>query len=91
MFMRSTHCFITSTGHGDPAITPVRSDDRSYESKSGWPSSAMNIVGTPYSAVQRSSCTVSSTVTGSNESFGITIVAPCEVHPRLPITIPKQW
>ena len=31
------------------------------ESKSGWPSSAMNIVGTPYSAVHRSSCTVSST------------------------------
>ena len=47
MFMRSTQLFITSTGHGDPAITPVRSDDRSNESKSGWASSAMNIVGTP--------------------------------------------
>ena len=41
-----------------------------------WPSSAMNIVGTPYSAVQRSACTASSTVRGSNASFGITIVAP---------------
>jgi hypothetical protein len=29
MFIRSTHCFITSTGHGEPAITPVRSDVRS--------------------------------------------------------------
>ena len=51
----------------------------------------MNIVGTPYSAVHRSSCTVSSTDTGSNASFGMTIVAPCEVQPRLPITMPKQW
>jgi hypothetical protein len=45
--MRSTHCFITSTGHGEPAITPVRNVDRSYRSNSGWASSAMNIVGTP--------------------------------------------
>ncbi len=51
----------------------------------------MNIVGTPYSDVQRSACTASSTAVGSNASPGITIVAPCEVHPRLPITIPKQW
>ncbi len=56
MCMRSTHAFITSTGHGEPAITPVRSDDRSKRSNSGWASSAMNIVGTPYSAVQRSAC-----------------------------------
>ena len=51
----------------------------------------MNIVGTPYSAVHRSACTVSSTCTGSNASEGITIVAPCVVQPRLPITMPKQW
>ena len=51
----------------------------------------MNIVGTPYSAVQRSASTVSSTAVGSNESDGITIVAPCDVHPRLAITMPKQW
>ena len=40
-------CFITSTGHGEPAMMPVRSDDRSKLAKSGWLSSAMNIVGTP--------------------------------------------
>ena len=37
-------------------MIPVRSDDRSYVAKSGRPSSAMNIVGTPYSEVQRSCC-----------------------------------
>ena len=91
MCMRSTHAFITSTGHGEPAITPVRSDDRSKRSNSGWASSAMNIVGTPYSAVQRSAATVSSTCVGSKASEGMTIVAPCVVQPRLPITMPKQW
>ena len=91
MCMRSTHAFITSTGHGEPAITPVRSDERSKRSNSGWASSAMNIVGTPYSAVHCSSSTVSRTCVGSNASEGITIVAPCVVHPRLPNTIPKQW
>ncbi len=38
-------------------MMPVRSDDRSNSAKRGWPSSAMNIVGTPCSAVQRSSAT----------------------------------
>ena len=51
----------------------------------------MNIVGTPYSAVQRSAATVSRTCTGSKASPGMTIVAPWVVHPRLPITMPKQW
>ncbi len=39
--------FITSTGHGDPAMIPVRSDSRSNSAKRSWASSAMNIVGTP--------------------------------------------
>ncbi len=54
MCISSTHCFMTSTGHGEPAIMPVRSDDRSNEWKSGWASMAMNIVGTPSTLVQRS-------------------------------------
>ena len=91
MCMRSTAAFITSTGHGEPAITPVRSDVRSKRSNSGWASSAMNIVGTPYSAVHCSSWIVSSTWVGSKASDGYTIVAPWVVHPRLPITMPKQW
>ena len=45
--MRSMHDFMTSTGHGDPAMTPVRNELRSNESKSGWLSSATNMVGTP--------------------------------------------
>ena len=91
MCIRSTHAFITSIGHGAPAITPVRRLERSNRSNSGWASSAMNIVGTPYSAVQRSASIVSRTWVGSNASAGITIVAPWVVQPRLPITIPKQW
>ena len=91
MCMRSTHAFITSTGHGEPAITPVRRLDRSKRSNSGWASSAMNIVGTPYSAVHASASTVSSTWVGSNASDGMTIVAPWVVQPRLPMTMPKQW
>ena len=31
MCISSTHCFMTSTGHGEPAIIPVRNDDRSNE------------------------------------------------------------
>ena len=45
--MKTWTCFITSTGHGEPAMIPVRNDDRSYDGKSAHPSSAMNIVGTP--------------------------------------------
>ena len=47
MFMRSMTLRITSTGHGEPAMIPVRSEVRSNVAKSSWPSSAMNIVGTP--------------------------------------------
>ncbi len=47
MPIRSTTFFMTSTGHGEPAMIPVRREDKSYESNSGWSSSPMNIVGTP--------------------------------------------
>ena len=51
----------------------------------------MNIVGTPYSDVQRSAATASSVATGSNEGAGMTTQAPCEVAARLAMTMPKQW
>ena len=38
---------MTSIGHGEPAMIPVRRLDRSNSEKRGWSSSAMNIVGTP--------------------------------------------
>ena len=44
---------ITAIGQGDPAMMPVRSDDRSNSPNRGCSSSAMNMVGTPCSAVQR--------------------------------------
>ena len=47
MFISFKQRFMTSTGHVEPAMMPVRSDDRSRLAKSGWPSIAMNIVGTP--------------------------------------------
>ena len=91
MFITVCTFFITSTGHGEPAMIPVRSDEKSNRENSGCSSSAMNMVGTPYSAVQRSSCTASMLATGSNDSAGTTMPAPCVVQARLPSTMPKQW
>ena len=51
-------------------MMPVRRLDRSNSSKRGWSSSAMNMVGTPYSEVQRSAWIVSSTASGSKASAG---------------------
>ena len=91
MPMSATTRFITSTGQGEPAMIPVRSEDRSCEPNDGSASSAMNIVGTPYREVHRSAATASSVARGSKPSAGMTMQAPCEVAPRLPITMPKQW
>jgi|GEM_PF-1702367 len=82
---------ITATGHGEPAMMPVRRLARSKVANSGQASSAMNIVGTPYSEVQRSSWTARRVASGSKAGAGMTIAAPCDVQARLPITIPKQW
>jgi hypothetical protein len=89
--IRAVTCFITSIGQGEPAMIPVRSEERSNDANSGWPSSAMNIVGTPCSAVQRSSATAASVARGSKTGAGITIVAPWVTQARLPRTMPKQW
>ena len=51
----------------------------------------MNIVGTPYSEVQRSACDRLQHGSGSNASPGTTMHAPWVVQARLPSTIPKQW
>jgi hypothetical protein len=83
--------FMTSTGQGEPAMIPVRRLVRSKLAKSGSFSSAMNIVGTPYSEVQRSAATAASTARGSNASLGTTMHAPCVTMARLPSTMPKQW
>jgi hypothetical protein len=47
--MCSTDCTlrITSTGQGEPAMIPVRSEVTSNSLKRGWSSTAMNMVGTP--------------------------------------------
>ena len=39
--------FMTSTGHGEPAMMPVRNELRSNSLNRGCSSWAMNIVGTP--------------------------------------------
>ena len=72
-------------------MMPVRSEDRSCSANDGWFCIAMNIVGTPYTPVQRSAAIALSVASGSKPGAGITIVAPWDVQPRLPITMPKQW
>ena len=84
-------CFMVSTGHGEPAMMPVRSEVRSSSSTRGSASIAMNMVGTPYNEVQRSVATDRRVAAGSNPGAGMTIVAPCVVQARLPMTMPKQW
>ena len=64
---------------------------RSWSANDGWCCMAMNIVGTPYTAVQRSWLIASRVMPGSKPGAGMTIVAPWLVQPRLAITIPKQW
>ena len=91
MCMSEMQCFITSTGQIEPAMIPVRSDVRSWSRNVGWFCIAMNIVGTPYTAVHRSAAIAFSVASGSKPGAGITIVAPWVVQPRLPITMPKQW
>ena len=51
----------------------------------------MNIVGTPYSEVQRSAATACRVACGSKPGPGMTMVAPLVVQARLPSTMPKQW
>ncbi len=82
---------MISIGQGLPAMIPVRSEERSNFAKSGWSISAMNIVGTPWSAVQRSASTASSAASGSKPSLGNTIAAPWVMQARFPSTMPKQW
>ncbi len=62
--------FITSTGHGAPAMIPRRRDETSYCLNSGWLSCAMNIVGTPYRTSHFSAWMALSVVPGSNDSPG---------------------
>jgi hypothetical protein len=51
-------------------MIPVRRLVRSKEPKRGCSSSAMNIVGTPYSEVQRSAWTAARVGSGANASSG---------------------
>src|SRR5213596_1980786 len=66
MCSRETTCFISSTGQGAPAMMPVRSDETSVVAKAGSSSTARNIVGTPYSDVQRSAWMAASVGPGAN-------------------------
>jgi len=68
MCISATTRRMTAIGHGDPAMMPVRSDDRSNWLNRGCSNSAMNMVGTPYNAVHRAFATVSSTASGSKPS-----------------------
>ena len=85
--------FISSAGHGEPAMIPVRTELRSYAvapSPSSRAHSAMNMVGTPYRLVHRSCATAARVAAGSKAGAGITMHAPWLVAARLPMTMPKQ-
>ena len=55
---------------GAPAMMPVRSEERSNSRNCGCSNSAMNMVGTPYSDVQRSSATPPAGVHPNNNNCG---------------------
>jgi acyl-CoA synthetase (AMP-forming)/AMP-acid ligase II len=82
--------FITSTGQGEPAMIPVRRVEKSNFSNRVCSITAMNIVGTPYSAVHRSFSMAIITFTGSYFSR-MTMVAPEFSEAITPSTQPKQW
>jgi hypothetical protein len=81
---------MTSTGQGEPAMSPVRREVRSWPAKPSAPSSAMNMVGTPYREVHLSRSMAASVAAGSKSGAGMTIVEPWVADPRQPMTMPKQ-
>ena len=90
MFMSSTTRRMSGSGHTEPAMMPVRMFERSKRLNMGCSSSAKNMVGTPYTAVQRSLSSAASTLRGLNDSR-ITMVAPWFTAAETPSTQPKQW
>ena len=81
---------INHSGHNEPAMIPVRKEERSNILNIGWFSSAINIVGTPYNAVHFSLCTEANTTRGSKRSSN-TAQPPLVMMAIIPSTIPKQW
>jgi len=92
----SEQCISSTTrrmmlmGQGEPAMIPVRSELRSNSRKRACSSSAINMVGTPWMAAQRSSAMAWSVASASKYSAGITMAAPCATHTMLPRIMPKQ-
>ena len=58
----------SSTGRAAPPLTQIRSELRSYRSRSGWCSSAAYMVGTPSNTVTRQRWMISSAWPGSNRA-----------------------
>lgn len=83
--------FMTAGLTDEPAARPVLTVDIRYRFDLFASTSAMNMVGTPSSAVHFSLCSASRTSGASNWSHGNTMVLPWVKVPRNPITRPKQW
>src|SRR5512138_2979939 len=90
MFIFSMTARMVGTGQGEPAMIPVRRLEKSNLLKSGWSRTAMNIVGTPLSPVQRSFSTAYITWSGSYDSR-MTMVEAWVTQARVDRTQPKQW
>jgi hypothetical protein len=81
---------MISTGTGAASIEPVRSERRSWVPKAGWPSTVMNIVGTPETIVTRSASMSRMASSGSKTSI-TTWVEPTRQLPAMPPMEPKMW
>ncbi|MNT23778.1 hypothetical protein D3C72_1592130 [compost metagenome] len=71
-------------------MMPVRRVEKSKRLNSGWSSWAINMVGTPCRAVQRSSLAACMVASGSKASPGNTMQAPTETQASTDSTMPKQ-
>ncbi len=83
-WIRSTNSSLT----GAPAISPVRSADRSRPWRPGSRSSVTKAVGTPWWTVTRSRSMISSAAAGSVSSCS-TSDAPATSVPSTPVPSPK--
>ncbi len=81
---------MISTGTGAAPMEPVRSERRSCVPNAGWPSTVMNMVGTPEKIVTRSASMSRMASSGSKTSIR-TWVEPTRQFAAMPPIDPKMW
>ncbi len=81
---------MISTGTGAAPMEPVRSERRSCRPNAGWPSTVMNMVGTPEKIVTRSASIRRIASSGSKTSMS-TWAEPTRQLAATPPIEPKMW